>query len=341
MSSAEKLDRGLHGHLGGDLEQVGDQHVQGGAGAVVEVGPVGDVEVLGDVDLHLGDVLPAPDVLEEPVGEAQHVQVLGALLAQEVVDPEHLLLVEHRVHDLVELAEPLGRGAVGLLVDDPGALGEVVLAERPGVVQEVLGGQREVVHQLGLVAQVLARGGHRVEQLAGVLDGEPAAGEAQPGGEVVPRAVVRRRARTPPAHRGRGRRTPRRSAHRDRCRSAASPAAAGRAGRAGRRRAGPSAGRGHRWPRRARRRWVGTCGRSSRSRARCSSRRCSRAGACPAHLHARLGTTMRQLSSHPGEPAGSSSSIPAVDRLGVPGERGGTGLVTVTRVPAPPRREIP
>src|SRR4051794_4378725 len=33
---------------------------------------------------------------EEPVGIAQDVQVLAALLAEEVVDPEHLVLVEHR-----------------------------------------------------------------------------------------------------------------------------------------------------------------------------------------------------------------------------------------------------
>ena len=88
-------ERRLHRHLGRDLEQVGDQHVQRRPGRVVELRPIGDVEGLRDVDLHLLDALAIPDPGDHRVGEPQHVDVLGRLLAQEVVDPEDLLLVEH------------------------------------------------------------------------------------------------------------------------------------------------------------------------------------------------------------------------------------------------------
>ena len=53
-------------------------------------------------------------------GETQHVQVLGGLLAQEMVDPVDLRLLQHLVHGLVQLAEVLRRGAERLLVDHPG-----------------------------------------------------------------------------------------------------------------------------------------------------------------------------------------------------------------------------
>ena len=47
-------------------------------------------------------MLAVPHRGEQPVGEAQHVQVLGGFLAEEVVDPVDLLLVQDRVDDPVE-----------------------------------------------------------------------------------------------------------------------------------------------------------------------------------------------------------------------------------------------
>jgi hypothetical protein len=41
--------------------QVGDQHVERRSGEVVELGAVGDLELLRDIDLHLRDVFAAPD----------------------------------------------------------------------------------------------------------------------------------------------------------------------------------------------------------------------------------------------------------------------------------------
>ena len=114
--------RRLHRHEGEDLEEVGDDHVPERAGLLVEAGTVLDRMRLGDVDLDVVDVVQVPDRLEEAVGETQSEDVLGRLLAEVVVDPEDLLLVE----DLVQLGvERPGAGEVGaerLLHDDPRVL---------------------------------------------------------------------------------------------------------------------------------------------------------------------------------------------------------------------------
>ncbi len=91
--------RRLHRGEGEHLEEVGDDHVAIGAGALVEVGPLREAERLGHVDLDVVDVVAVPDRLEEAVREAEREDVLGGLLAEEVVDAEDLLLVE----DLVQL----------------------------------------------------------------------------------------------------------------------------------------------------------------------------------------------------------------------------------------------
>ena len=51
----------------------------------------------------VGDGVAVPDRLEQAVREAEREDVLGRLLAQEVVDPEDLLLGEHLVQLRVEL----------------------------------------------------------------------------------------------------------------------------------------------------------------------------------------------------------------------------------------------
>ena len=94
IGPADERGRRLHGHEGQDLEQVGDHHVLEGAGRLVEGDAVVDPERLGHVDLHVVDVVPVPDRLEEAVGEAEGQDVLRRLLPQEVVDAEDLVLVE-------------------------------------------------------------------------------------------------------------------------------------------------------------------------------------------------------------------------------------------------------
>ena len=68
------------------------------AGALVVAGAAADPDVLGRGDLHVVDEVPVPDGLEQRVGEPERHQVLDGLLAQVVVDPEHLGLVEHVEH---------------------------------------------------------------------------------------------------------------------------------------------------------------------------------------------------------------------------------------------------
>ena len=132
LQRRRRLHRGERQHL----EEVGHDHVAEGSGGLVEAGPLLEAERLGYVDLDVVDVVAVPDRLEEAVGEAERQDVLRRLLAEEVVDPEDLLLVEH----LVQLGvERDGRGEVGaerLLHDDPAALDQAGVAElvddRPG-----------------------------------------------------------------------------------------------------------------------------------------------------------------------------------------------------------------
>ena len=98
--------RRFHGHERQDLEQVGDDHVPVGAGCVVERGPPLDRQRFRHVDLHVAKVGAVPDRLVEPVREPEGQDVVDRFLAQEVVDPEDLRLVEHRVHRLVQLCAP-------------------------------------------------------------------------------------------------------------------------------------------------------------------------------------------------------------------------------------------
>ena len=63
-----------------------------------------DAEVLSHGDLDPGDVVAVPRRFQEGVGEPEHQQVQHLLLAEEVVDAEHALLVEAGQDVVVELA---------------------------------------------------------------------------------------------------------------------------------------------------------------------------------------------------------------------------------------------
>ena len=119
---------------------------------------------LGDGDLHVVDVAPVPDRLEDPVGEAEDQQVLHGLFAQVVIDPVDPVLLERAAQLPVQLA---GRGQVAP---------EGFLHHHPPPAVVVLGGQPAA-------SQLLH---HRREQLGG-------------GGQVeedVALGLVRRRARS-------------------------------------------------------------------------------------------------------------------------------------------------
>ena len=106
---AVDVRRGLHGDQAEQLEQVVLHHVAQRAGAVVVAAAAADAERLGGGDLHVVDAVGVPERLEERVGEAGDQQVLDALLAEVVVDPEDLVLLEHGADRVVDLA---GRGQV-------------------------------------------------------------------------------------------------------------------------------------------------------------------------------------------------------------------------------------
>jgi hypothetical protein len=169
---------------------VGDKHVKHGACGVVELRPVLDAERLWHIDLHRLDVLAVPARGGRAVGESQHVQILGGFLSQEMVDPVHLLLVKHRMHDPVKLAETLSRGAERLLVDGAGTSGESMLAHGPRQPGERHRRNGQVVNEPQIPAQRRTGLTKHVEQGAGVIGAEPAAGEEQPPGEGIPELLL-------------------------------------------------------------------------------------------------------------------------------------------------------
>ena len=101
------------------------------AGLLVERAAVLDADRLGHGDLHVVDVAPVPERLEDAVAEPEDQQVADGLLAEVVVDAVDLRLAE----DLADLAvEPLRRLEVvaeRLLDDDPPPAAVVVLVVEP------------------------------------------------------------------------------------------------------------------------------------------------------------------------------------------------------------------
>ena len=73
-----------------------------GAGCLVVLSAAFDADVFGHRDLHVVDVAPVPDGLEDPIGKAEHEDVLYGLFAQVVVDAIDLLFGEDAVDCLVE-----------------------------------------------------------------------------------------------------------------------------------------------------------------------------------------------------------------------------------------------
>ena len=89
-----EMRRRLHRGQAQELHHVVLHHVAHRARLVVVLAPAGDADVLGDGDLHVVDVARVPQRLEQRVGEADRHQVLHRLLAEVMVDPVDLRLVE-------------------------------------------------------------------------------------------------------------------------------------------------------------------------------------------------------------------------------------------------------
>ncbi len=93
-----QVERRFHGQQAQQLEQVVLDHVAEGAGRVVVAGATLEGEGLVPDDVDTLDVLGVPHGLEDPVGEAEPQDVLHGLLAEEVIDPEDVLLA----HDFMD-----------------------------------------------------------------------------------------------------------------------------------------------------------------------------------------------------------------------------------------------
>jgi hypothetical protein len=95
-------DRRLHGDERQKLEDVVRDHVPQRPGLLVVAAALLDADRLGHGDLHVVDVAPVPDRLEDAVGEPEDHDVLDGLLAQVVIDPVDLALGEIAAQLLIE-----------------------------------------------------------------------------------------------------------------------------------------------------------------------------------------------------------------------------------------------
>ena len=159
---------------------------------LVEARPHPDRERLGNVDLHMVDVVAVPDRLEHPVGETQRQQVLHGLPADVVIDAKDLLLVEDREKAGVELPSGSEVEPEGLLGDHMGPVAEPELSQRANGRAGGLRRQRQVVQDASacakLLPRLLDRGAQKIESIA---DGD----EAEALGEPI-QSLARRRAAT-------------------------------------------------------------------------------------------------------------------------------------------------
>ena len=148
--------RRLHRDQRQQLEQMVRHHVAQRAGCVVEAAAMADAELLVDGDLHVVDVIAIPDRLEHAVGEAQHQDVLDRLLAEVVIDPVDLVLVE----DFQQCAvQGLGRGEVGAerLFDHQPPPRAVGLLQQTGAA-ELAADRRECIRRRCQIEQPVAAG---------------------------------------------------------------------------------------------------------------------------------------------------------------------------------------
>ena len=136
---------------------MGHHHVAKRAGRLVEAGASAEPQRLGHVDLHVVDEVSVPDRLEQAVGEAEGQDVLRRFLAEEVVDPEDLVLGEDLCSLRVQRYRAGEIGAEGLLHDDAASLDKTGLGQQPHRRQGGAGRHAQIVHATALAAQRLLR----------------------------------------------------------------------------------------------------------------------------------------------------------------------------------------
>jgi hypothetical protein len=82
------------------------------------------------VDLDVVDEISVPDRLEQSIGETECENILRRFLAEEMVDSEDLVFVEHFVQSAVQRNRARKIGAERLFHDDAGPLDQAGLAEQ-------------------------------------------------------------------------------------------------------------------------------------------------------------------------------------------------------------------
>lgn len=95
------------------------QHVTERTGFVVVVGTSGNARLFRHGNLHVIDVIAVPERLDERVGEAEHQEILDRFLAQIMINPVNLFLVEGVVQQPVQLPGAVDVFAEGLFHHDP------------------------------------------------------------------------------------------------------------------------------------------------------------------------------------------------------------------------------
>ena len=96
-------NRRLHGRQADELHDVVGHHVAQRSRGVVISTATFDAYSLGHCNLHMIDVVAAPDRLEEAIPETKYQDVLHRFFAKIVVDAIHLPLAENRVDGGVEM----------------------------------------------------------------------------------------------------------------------------------------------------------------------------------------------------------------------------------------------
>ncbi len=92
----------LHGGKRDQLKDVVRNHVAEGAGRLVIAAAQFDSQLFGDGDLHVIDVAPIPDRLEDAVGEAKRENILHRFLAEIMVDAIDLLFIDNLADGVVQ-----------------------------------------------------------------------------------------------------------------------------------------------------------------------------------------------------------------------------------------------
>jgi len=117
-----EADRLLHGREGQELQEVVLDDVTGSPDAVVVTRPGPDADLLGHGDLDVVDVVGVPQRLEHRVREPHREDVLDRLLAEVVVDAEHVAFLEHVGDHPREFPGRVEVVPEGLLDDHPAPL---------------------------------------------------------------------------------------------------------------------------------------------------------------------------------------------------------------------------